>query len=222
MNSIIDPAIARFNDLAEKDQESFKKLLMTYKNLYAFLSQVIPYHDSDLEKLYAYIRMFLSKLPRRGGERYFFDDEVTLKYYRLEKVSEGKIALEESRRGEVSGPIDVGTGKPKGDMASLSEIIDVLNERFGTDFRPADQLFLDQIKEDAKSNENIREKAIVNSVDNFGLVFKKALEGFFIDRMGQNSSIFERYNDDKEFRKVLTKLLTKDVYKEIREGEIPK
>ncbi len=220
MNSIIDPAIVRFNDLSEKDQESFKKLLMTYKNLYAFLSQVIPYHDSDLEKLYAYIRMFLSKIPRRGsGERYFFDDEITLKYYRLEKVSEGKIALEESRRGEVSGPIEVGTGKPKGDMISLSEIIEVLNERFGTDFRPADQLFLDQIKEDAKSNENIREKAIVNSLDNFGLVFKKALEGFFIERMEQNSSIFARYNDDKEFRKVLTKLMTKDVYKEIREDD---
>lgn len=218
INAIIDSPVSRYRDLTEEEQESFKKLLMAYKNLYAFLSQVIPYHDSDLEKLYAFVRYLLTKLPwRELGPKYSFDDDVALKYYRLEKISEGSIPLVAGEGGEVSGPTEVGTGSIKDEQALLSKIIDVLNERFGTDFKPADQLFLDQIKEEAKSDEEIRTAAIVNSLDNFGLVFRKALEGLFIDRMDQNESIFTRYMNDNDFKKVLTRLITKEVYKEIRE-----
>ena len=68
------------------------------RNLYGFLSQVIPYQDSDLEKLYAYGRFLLSKLPRRSlGPQYHFDDEVALKFYRLEKLSDGAIDLKPAR-----------------------------------------------------------------------------------------------------------------------------
>ena len=218
MNAVIDPAVVRFGELAEKDQDSFRKLLATYKSLYSFLSQIIPFHDSDLEKLYAFVRMLLAKLPRdRSGPIYDFDEEVALKYYRLEKQSEGAITLQEGERGKVSGPVEVGTAKAKGAEAPLSEIIDVLNERFGTDFKPGDQLFLDSIKADAKADESLREKAMANSLENFGLVFSKELMNLFIDRIDQNSEIFNRYNEDKDFQKVLTKLMTKDVYGEIRE-----
>ncbi len=31
----------------------------------------------------------------------------------------------------------------------MSTLIEILNDRFGTDFRPADQLFLDQVREQA-------------------------------------------------------------------------
>jgi hypothetical protein len=41
----------------------------------------------------------------------------------------------------------------------LSKLIDILNERFGTDFKPADQLFLDSIREDAVADAGIRQAA---------------------------------------------------------------
>lgn len=53
----------------------------------------------------------------------------------------------------VSGPTDVGTGRPKTeDVAKLSEIVDVLNERFGTDFTEKDQLLFDQVVGDMKKD----------------------------------------------------------------------
>ena len=89
LNSYLDPAVDRFKALEEEEQENFKKTLISYKNLYSFLSQIIPFHDSDLEKLYAYGRFLLTKLPRKDfGPKYEFDDEVALKYYRLQKISE--------------------------------------------------------------------------------------------------------------------------------------
>ena len=37
---------------------------------------------------------------------------------------------------------------------TLSSLIDRLNERFGTDFTEADQLFFDQIRASAENDEN--------------------------------------------------------------------
>ena len=143
--------------MTEEEREEFRKTLVAYRNLYAFLSQIIPFQDSDLEKLYSYVRFLLTKLPKGDrGPVYDFDDEVALKYYRLQKISEGSIDLEAGKGGEVAGPTAVGHRHgTEGAMIELSQLIDILNERFGTDFKPADQLFLESIREDAVADPEI-------------------------------------------------------------------
>jgi len=217
MNACIDPAVTRYNELDEQAREMFRKDLVAYRNLYAFMSQIIPFQDSDLEKLYSYIRFLLTKLPRGDyGPAYGFDDEVALKYYRLQKIGEGAIQLEAGKDGEVAGPTAVGTGIARGEQIELSKLIDILNERFGTDFRPADQLFLDSIHEDAVADAAIRQAAMANTMENFGYVFLKALEGLFIDRMEQNEDITARFINDKDFQDVIGKHLLRTVYEQIR------
>lgn len=215
MNACIDPAVNRFRQLEEDAQEEFRKVLVAYRNLYAFLSQVIPFQDSDLEKLYSYIRFLLTKLPRRSGPTYHFDDEVALTYYRLQKISEGSIYLQVEEAGEVSGPTDVGTGVIHDEKIELSQLIDILNERFVTEFKPADQLFLDSIREDAIADSTLRETAIANTTENFGYVFLKALEGLFIDRMEQNEEITAKFFNEREFQEVVGQSLLKQVYEQI-------
>ena len=58
----------------------------------------------------------------------------------------------------------------------LSTLVDKLNERFGTEFTPADQLFFDQGKETAVANEQLRQAVMANSLENFEPVFNKQLE----------------------------------------------
>ncbi|HUU30084.1 MAG TPA: type I restriction endonuclease [archaeon] len=217
MNACIDPAVNRFKQLDENEQEEFRKVLVAYRNLYSFLSQVIPFHDSDLEKLYSYIRFLLNKLPKRDpGPAYDFDNEVALKYYRLQKIGEISLDLEAGKGGEVSGPTEVGTGVSHEETIELSQLIDILNERFGTDFKPADQLFLDSIREDAVSDTTLRQAALANTMENFGYVFLKALEGLFIDRMEQNEEITAKFMNEKEFQDVVGQNLLKQVYEQIR------
>ena len=98
MNAALDPAVARFT-VRQKDNEDEAELwrgkVQAFRNLYGFLSQVIPYQDSDLERLYVFLRHLATKLPRRkSGPAYQFDDEVRLEY-RLQKISEGSISLRE-------------------------------------------------------------------------------------------------------------------------------
>jgi type I restriction enzyme R subunit len=80
-----------------------------------WLTGIIPYQDSDLEKLYTYARFLLLKLPRRkSGLGYEIEDEVALKFYRLQKISEGGIDLSRGEAEPLKGPTEVGTGRFKG------------------------------------------------------------------------------------------------------------
>jgi type I restriction enzyme R subunit len=220
MNAILDPAVDRFRALMDSDEdeaELWRGKLGAFRNLYAFLSQVIPYQDSDLEKLYTYLRHLASKLPRRrGGPNYAFDDEVRLEYYRLQKISEGSISLNEGTADPLDGPREVGSGKVHEQPVSLSRLIDVINERFGTDFTDADQLFFDQIVEAALTDESLRQAAQVNPEEKFALVFNRVLESLFVERMDQNEDIFARFMNDQGFQKLVASLLVSDVYKRLQ------
>jgi hypothetical protein len=216
MNRILDRAVERFKALDEEKREAFKSLVVGYRNMYAFLSQVIPYQDTDLEKLYTYLRFLLTKLPRRAsGPAYHFEDEIELQYYRLQKISEGRIDLGGQETKALKGPGDVGTGRDKDKEVLLSDLIDVLNERFGTDFKQADQLFFDQIREEAMADKAIYQAAQVNTIDDFRLVFEKAFEGLAIDRMEGNEEIFGRLMGDAEFRRVVSDDLLHKIFNEI-------
>ncbi|MBU4178420.1 MAG: type I restriction endonuclease subunit R, partial [Actinobacteria bacterium] len=217
MNACLDPAVNRYKKLDDEVREEFQKTLVAYRNLYAFLSQIIPFQDSDLEKLYSYIRFLLTKLPRGDrGPVYNFDDEVALKFYRLQKISEGSINLDAGKDETVSGPISVGTGVPHDVQIELSKLIDILNERFGTEFKPADQLFLDSIREDAVADISLRQVALANTMENFGYVFLKALEGLFIDRMDQNEEITAKFMNEKGFQDIVGRHLLEQVYEQIQ------
>ena len=212
MNGILDQAVDRFKERDEEAREEVKALLVSFRNLYGFLSQVIPYQDSDLELLYTYLRFLLTKLPRREGSGpAHLEDEVELQYYRLQKISEGQIDLNTGDGRPLKGPGDVGTGQ-QDETIRLSELIDILNERFGTDFTQADQLFFDQIQEEAIESEVLRKAAVSNSKEDFRYVFEKAFEGLVIDRMDGNEDIFGKLMSDGEFRRLAMEHLLHRVY----------
>lgn len=216
MNAALDPAVDRFKALQknkEEEPELWRNKLLAFRNLYAFLSQIIPYQDSDLERLYIYLRHLSAKLPRRAsGPQYDFDGDVYLEYYRLQKISEGSIELSDGYARPLDGPKEVGTGILRENSVALSKLINIINARFGTDFNQADQLFFDQIMEEAANSEALQHAARVNSRDKFALLFQQLLETLFIERMDQNEEIFSRYMNDPSFQKVLSDMMGSEVY----------
>jgi len=220
MNAALDPAVSRFRTLLEENVEEaevWRAKLGAFRNLYAFLSQVIPYQDSDLERLYTFLRHLAAKLPRRsGGPQYEFDNDVYLEYYRLQKISEGSIDLSNGYGRPLDGPSEVGTLVLRESPVALSQVIDVINDRFGTDFNQADQLFFDQIIAAAANSDELRQAAQVNSSDKFSLLFNRLLESLFIERMDQNEEIFARFMNDTAFQNSLAQLLGSEVYQRLR------
>jgi len=116
----------------------------------------------------------------------------------------------------VIGPTEVGTGLDHNEKNELSRLIDLINDRFGTQFTSRDELFFDQVREDAIADEGLQQAAKANTLDNFAYVFDKALEGFFIDRMEQNQDIFAKFMNDAEFKSTVAAYLRSQVYQQIR------
>ena len=99
---------------------------------------------------------------------------------------------------------------------TVSRLIDILNERFGTSFKLGDQLFFDSILEDALADPDIQLTALVNTLENFSFIFKRAIEGLFIDRMDANEEITAKFLNEEEFRDVIIQNMMKQVYEQIR------
>lgn len=69
--------------------------------------------------------------------------------------------MSDGQANRLNGPSEVGSGILREEAVPLSQLIDVVNDRFGADFNQADQLFFDQIVEAAISDNGLRQAAAV-------------------------------------------------------------
>jgi type I restriction enzyme, R subunit len=217
MQRHLQPAVDRFKGIGEQDgRDAFRNKLTGYVKLYSFLSQIVPYADPDLEMLYSYGRILLPHLPLdRDATIVQVGDEVALQYYRLERVFSGAIDVKEGGTQYIWSPTEVGTGKAKDEKAPLSEIIEVLNERFGTQFAEEDRLFFQQIKERACKSEQVVRTALANPLDKFELGVRKLIEDLMIERMAENDRIVTRYMADQEFQGSAFPILAREIFETV-------
>jgi type I restriction enzyme R subunit len=220
MQRHLQPAVDRFKAISDEDKKlEFRDKLSAYVRLYSFLSQIVPFADPELEMLYSYGRFLLPHLQLGQGEKVRLTDEVDLQYYRLERAFSGAINLRDGDIEGVKSPTEVGTKKAKDEKALLSEIIDVLNEKFGTEFTEEDRLFFEQIREKATKHPKIISTALANPLDKFELGIRKLIEELMIQRMGENDKIVTRYMDDKDFQSAAFSVLAREIFKSIHADE---
>ncbi len=57
----IDPILRRFTDTEEKVQDAFKTKITKYIESYSFLTQLVSYNDTRLEKLYVVLKFLINE-----------------------------------------------------------------------------------------------------------------------------------------------------------------
>lgn len=215
LNSFLDPAVDRYKGLEENEQEEFKSTLTKFVRTYTFLTSIVRLDDAEMHKFHAYAKFLLKKLPKRDENApVFLDDEVALQYYRVQKIFEGSITLAQSE--PLPNKIIAGKAKPEEEKSPLSELIEHINEKFGTDFTNIDKV-LEQIVSDMDANEELRTQAKNNSREHFRFPFNDAFMDVIIDRMTQNQQFCERVLDDEKFGSTVRDLLVGVVYDRLRE-----
>ncbi len=218
LNALIDKSVERFRAKPPEEKDDFRSKLPQFIRLYGFLSQVMPFTDPDLEKLYAFARLLVTKLHEDSSAgRVKLSDEIALEYYRLQKMSEGSISLAKDGEGGLRVAADVGTGSTEQEKIALSRLIDLLNEHFGTDFTAADQLFFDQIEEDLVSDSTLAQQGKSNSIDNFKYPFNDVFINKVIERMEQNQEIADKLMNEDRFAEVVSDFLLQKVYGRLKE-----
>jgi type I restriction enzyme, R subunit len=213
-----DGAVERYKTLPENaDREDFRTALRDFVRSYSFLGQVIPFQSSELEELFYYGKVLLTRLPKeRDPGGFDLGDAAVLTHIRTQLVGEHNLALAEGEDEPVPGMSGAGRGGQHAiDKVRLSQIIDLLNDRFGTELTEADQVWFDQQVEAASQNADLREVAAGNTEENFGYVFDRRFADVLIDRQTANDDLFRMFFDKPEFKEALTAWARREVYNKI-------
>lgn len=223
-----EPAVARFTERQREDRandddsaEQFRGDLRGYVRLYGFLSQVVPYTDDELERLYLFGRFLLNRLPRREDPAVDVG-EIDLTHLKISKTGEHDISLRPTVGGEVTLPAPSGAGSAAAEpeMTSLHALIAAVNDKYGLGLSETDQVWVEQQLKEAARNDSLIAAALVNDEANFGEVFADHLEKVVVDRHTGNTGLVQRFFDESLFRSRITDLGRRQVYKMIREGTL--
>jgi type I restriction enzyme R subunit len=215
--ALLDPALERFKEMDEQDRLAFKDALDKFVRTYSFLSQVVSFGDSKLERDYVYCRALASRLRDQNTSTSLdLGSEVELTHLRSEVTYEGSLSLD-ADTGEVKSIFGEGRGKQNDpELELLSEIVKELNDRFGLTLDERDQLLFDQFEETWLADPEVSAQAQNNTIENFRLVFDRMFMGTVVDRMDANEAIFKKILDDEDFRQVLMDWYAAKVYRRAR------
>jgi len=210
----LDPARERFVGLDEDDQEEFRTALERFVNLYAFLAQVFPLSDSQLEKRYAYCRLLKLRLPRRSPVS--IDVDIELTHLRVARTGEHHLALDGDATPLVAFPPGGGAGSYLPGFEPLSVVIERFNATFGLTLTEADALHLEGIVADMAASPAMQQQAAANTMENFGIPFGEAFTGAVVDRMTSAEDLTVRLLDDQDFKRQVSAWLLPQVYEKAR------
>jgi type I restriction enzyme, R subunit len=178
---------------------------------------VLQFSDPELEQLYQFCRCLLRLIPVPADEqpkelqRFVDVNTVRLVQAAWQAMSPetGKGALERTRPGTPGAP-------PEEQLEPLSEILKLLNDRFGTDFQEEDKEFVEILEEKLDADAGMAASFAVNTRENARLTFDHKVRDHVQDMIDTNFKFFKQINDKPEFARFLNDLLF-DRYAERRE-----
>jgi len=202
IHAALQPAVDRYRALADGDAAEFRDRLTRFTRIYAFLAQVVSFTDSKLERDYLCCKALAALIRPEGTGGYDLGAEVELTHLRVEKVSEGSIAVD-ADEGELT-TIFSGAGRLfDPDEEALSTIIAQINERFGTAFAPEDRVFYDAVAAKLAGRTDMQQAAVANSPENFRLLLEKEFLGGVIDQLATSEEMAVRYIDDGDLQQAV-------------------
>jgi type I restriction enzyme R subunit len=219
----LGPAVARFSALVDSDDEdnkqtaeAFRSDLNDYVRKYSFLSQIVPYTDPELERLYLYGRHLFNRLPRRDDGAVDIG-EVDLSHMRVEKTGEHDVSLVAEGPTVMKGFGDGSGGAKEPEKSLLSELIDRFNEKYGTEFTEQDVI---KPFNEAVADPKVRLAAVANDEENFGHVFDPVFEDKMMDHFDTIADLGRQYFDPQQnFRSSLNRSARSAAWRMIRRQE---
>ncbi|MBN3519712.1 type I restriction endonuclease subunit R [Algoriphagus lutimaris] len=204
LHASLDESAAIFrDDLEEEQQADFRAKVKTYVRLYIFLSQIVPFENPYLERLY----IFLNHLQNKFGGDTSVDlakgvlDNIDMDSYRLQLESTTNVVLEQ---GEDLKPIptDMRGGVSDPEIDKLSNILQTFNDRYGTEFEDADKVrqMAENIATDVAKNKELISSIQHSDEQNARITSDKIVGEELLKHITTNFDLYKLYSDNKEFK----------------------
>jgi len=215
LHNLLHPIVQDYNKLTMEDKVGFKKVLRRYQSIYSFLSQLIPFTDVGLEKLYLFNKFLNKKLPTINNPLPFTVlEDVDMDSYKI--VDKGETSVGIVGEGELK-PISESVGEYYPDEKSrLSKIIDDMNDAFGTDFTDDDKVFLERVKNNLLENKELLNKMEHNSRENVKAVFDKYFNEEMTGLLKNNMNFYKRVVDNEKLKDKLKTALFNLLYEDFK------
>ena len=182
----------------EKRQEEFRAMLQSFCRVYGFLSQLMTFHDVDLEKLYAFARDLNRKLSKKKGTLpYEVLEAIDLHSFKIKETFKGSIPL--TKQDAEVPPLDSGERKGKDDDRDLlSHIVQVLNETYGTNLTEEDKVDMERIQKRLDADAALREFMHGdNSHANKKYKFDQTVDDLLLEFVNTKLDLYKKLTDPK-------------------------
>lgn len=204
LHAMLDNSTAIFrNDLAEEQQTDFRAKVKTYVRLYIFLSQIVPFENPYLERLYIFLNHLQNKL---GGDTPIdlaqgILDNIDMDSYRLQLEATTNIAMEQ---GEDLKPIptDMRGSTNHPEIDKLSNILQTFNDRYGTQFEDVDKVrqMAESVANDVAKNQELITSIKYSDDQNARITSDKIVGEELLKHITTNFDLYKLYSDNKEFK----------------------
>lgn len=200
VNEVVDEVCDRaIVNLQPDMQDKFRKTCRQFYNLFAFLSQIMPFHDPDLGKLAPFCLAVSKKMPyKKESLPYDVLSESMLQSYKLQYIGTRKLKLE-SGDTQMKGmkPGNEQTPPPP-DLDWLSNIIKALNENFGIDLTDEDRVELTRLREKIDNDKQLGAYFIPqNSRDDVKAKFDETVDAGLLDFINSKFELYNKLTEDR-------------------------
>lgn len=219
LHNALSASVEAFLHADKETKVTFRELVDKYNRFYGFLSQVMTFVDTDLEKLYTFLRLLRRRLPiEREKLPYEIQQAIDIENLTVKQTGKTNIKLKHK-----TGQLDPDTlGQPAGlppvELEALSEIIRELNERFGTEFTEEDRMVIHQIEQKLAQDERLNQTIRVNTPENAMLTFKQVLQDMFHEMLETNFKFYQHMDNNPDFAERLTSVLFERYRRTLGEG----
>ena len=191
----LKPIVENVSRLEEEERRAFRTGLARFVRLYNFVTQICRMFDEDMHVYALFAKSLATALPTEAEGLPDLDGQIDLEYYKLTKTGEGSIELVPAETGFPGIKGDSGAAGEK-DFATLSDIVQKINQRFGTQFDPNDQVHtLRQIADHvAASDHRLADLAGEADAGTWNMVYDSVFAIGVAEAALSNAAFFELIN----------------------------
>jgi type I restriction enzyme R subunit len=198
-----------YEKLKAAAKDKFRKETARYVKQYNFISQIMTFTDTALEKFYLFAKLLLRQLPY---------EKQTLPLEVVEMIDMDKYRVQEEQNGRITLAGDDGILKPSADDGHRSQeaekeklkvVVQKLNEDYGIPFEEADRV-VNAIKQKLADDEALRAAFKTNSIE---FMRKQKLQDSIKDAFLSNADEFLSFMSKTETDPSFGKFFFSEMFK---------
>ena len=208
IHSKLDTMVKEYNAKSDDEKTEFYTKAKAYLREYSFLAQILPFNDTELEKLHILLKMLITKIapPRTEDLAKGILNNVDLDSIRIILTGTNDISL--SSNGEITPSSADGSSKKEVEFERLSNIVREFNTKFGsidfgTDEKIAKELM--DLKDDITKEQTFRDS--LGDEQNARRLFADIFKIQYLQFFKRNKDFFTQLDNKEEFKERVSRVI---------------